>query len=212
MPSSSSVIGVVATLLAAGLAGAAAAHVPGLPPAAEPAGPRATPRARSPVAPAAGGAAFAGPAEGVADPVARAAARFGWPLRPVPRVVHQFAVGPYPWSPGHRGVDLSGAAGQAVLAAGAGIVTFAGQVAGRGVVVVAHAGDVRTTYEPVTPAVGVGRAVAAGELVGTLESRGSHCPGACLHWGARRGLAYLDPLTLLGRTTLPVLLPDVGVS
>jgi murein DD-endopeptidase MepM/ murein hydrolase activator NlpD len=134
------------------------------------------------------------------------AAPFRWPLSPAPDVMRRFAVGPHPWSPGHRGVDLGGAAGQHVLAAGAGIVTFAGVLAGRGVVAVAHPGGLRTTYEPVTAGVRVGEAVAVGDALGSLAT-GGHCPTACLHWGALRGDVYIDPLSLLRPPAPPVLLP-----
>ena len=83
-------------------------------------------------------------------------------------------------------------------AALAGVVSFAGSIAGRGVVVVDH-GDTRTTYEPVIPGVEVGDAVAAGARIGVLALPGSHClPRACLHWGWLRGATYLDPLRLVG--------------
>ena len=100
------------------------------------------------------------------------------------------------WLPGHRGVDLLAAPGTDVVAAAAGTVTFAGPVAGRGVLVVEH-GDLRTTYEPVTPLVRVGDQVAAGQTIGRLDD-GHPCPGGtCLHWGLKRGEEYLDPLSLL---------------
>jgi murein DD-endopeptidase MepM/ murein hydrolase activator NlpD len=126
-------------------------------------------------------------------------------------VLRRFAVGPAPWSPGHRGVDLAAAPGEPVLAAGDGIVTFAGTVAGRGVVAVGHAGGLRTTYEPVTPDVAVDEAVPAGAPLGVV-AQGAHCPATCLHWGALRGDVYLDPLTLLRPVAPPVLLPLGGPS
>ena len=55
----------------------------------------------------------------------------------------------------------SGTVGQPVRAALPGTVTFAGMLAGRGVVVVDH-GATRTTYEPVAATVAVGTPVAAG--------------------------------------------------
>jgi murein DD-endopeptidase MepM/ murein hydrolase activator NlpD len=121
-----------------------------------------------------------------------------WPLRPRPEVVEGFDPPLDPWGSGHRGVDLLGTAGQPVLAALPGRVTFAGTLAGRGVVVVSH-GDTRTTYEPVAADVSVGRSVAAAGRLGRLETFGSHCfPRACLHWGWLRGEVYLDPLDLVG--------------
>lgn len=99
---------------------------------------------------------------------------------------------------GHRGVDLAAPAGSPVRAVAPGRVSFAGRVAGRGVVSVELTGtDLRTTYEPVTASVVKGAEVAAGEVVGTVEPTGSHCTTTCVHWGLRRGEAYLDPLSLL---------------
>ena len=86
-----------------------------------------------------------------------------------------------------------------VRAAGGGRVSYAGLLAGRGVVVVVH-GDLRTTYEPVTASVTVGDQVAAGQGIGPLEAGHAGCPvAACLHWGLRRGEDYLDPVTLVDR-------------
>ena len=121
-----------------------------------------------------------------------------WPLVPEPEVVHGFDPPDDPWGAGHRGVDLRGSPGQPVRAALAGRVTWAGTLAGRGVVVVDH-GATRTTYEPVEPSVQVGAVVAAGDRIGRLAVGGSHClPVACLHWGWIEGETYLDPLRLVG--------------
>ena len=78
-------------------------------------------------------------------------------------------------------------------------MTFAGTLAGRGVVVVDH-GTTRTTYEPVAASVSVGDQLPAGAVLGRLQLFGSHCsPRACLHWGLIEGRdRYLDPLTLVG--------------
>jgi hypothetical protein len=77
-------------------------------------------------------------------------------------------------------------------------VTFAGLLAGRGVVVVTHGDGTRTTYEPVTATVTRGDRVRAGDALGRLTAAGGHCrPLACLHWGRRRGDVYLDPMLLL---------------
>ena len=121
-----------------------------------------------------------------------------WPLQPEPDVVTGFDPPDAPWGAGHRGVDLLGDPEQPVHAALAGTVTFAGMLAGRGVVVVLH-GDTRTTYEPVGATVQVGGQVGRGEVVGRLQATGSHCaPQVCLHWGWLRGSTYLDPLDLVG--------------
>ncbi len=125
-----------------------------------------------------------------------------WPLEPEPAVVQGFSPPPHPYAPGHRGVDLSGHAGQQVRAALAGTVGFAGSIAGKPVVTVLHGGR-RTTYEPVVASVTRGDEVAAGDVLGRLVVTDSHCfPGACLHWGLIEGTGaeeeYADPLTLVG--------------
>lgn len=102
------------------------------------------------------------------------------------------------WLPGHRGIDLGGWPGDVVVAAAAGTVTFAGPLAGRGVVVVDH-GTVRTTYEPVDPHVTVGQTVVNGTRLGTLVAGHAGCPTeACLHLGLKEGERYLDPRSLFG--------------
>ncbi|MGY1823652.1 M23 family metallopeptidase [Geodermatophilus sp. SYSU D00079] len=137
------------------------------------------------------------PAPAVAEPVAPAAVAL-W-VRPLEgAVTRPFDPPPDRYGAGHRGVDLAGSPGASVLAAGDGVVVFAGMVAGRPVVSVDHPGGLRTTYEPVTPGVGAGQVVTRGSPIGTLADGHDGCPvAACLHWGLRRGETYLDPLTLL---------------
>ncbi|WP_367320561.1 murein hydrolase activator EnvC [Streptomyces sp. HUAS ZL42] len=165
-----------------------------------------------------------------------AGARAGAPGRegtevPVPAVGRHWPVGTSPpvlrgWEPpatvygrGHRGVDLAAPPGTPVRAVAAGRVSFAGRVAGKGVVSVELTGTgeppLRTTYEPLRASVEKGQEVAAGEVVGTVEPAGSHCTVTCVHWGLRRGDVYLDPLSLLPPWLLhrgpSRLLPVLGV-
>lgn len=106
---------------------------------------------------------------------------------------------PLRWLPGHRGVDLAAGDAQQVAAAGDGTVVFAGDLAGRGVVSVAHGNGLRTTYEPVEPLVSAGETVAAGQPIGTLQAGHASCTGSvCLHFGLKRGPLYLDPMLLFG--------------
>ena len=140
------------------------------------------------------------PPAAAADPTG-AAARWVPPLAGRLVVRTPFRPPATRWGAGHRGVDLAAYVGAVVRAAGAGEVTFAGRLAGRGVLVVSH-GALRTTYEPVTPLVEVGTRVAAGRMVARLDAghAGRSAGGeALLHWGLRRGRGYLDPLTLLPR-------------
>lgn len=139
---------------------------------------------------------------------------FDWPLSPRPEVARRFEAPAFKYGRGHRGVDLAGNPGQQVLAAGPGVVAFAGQVAGRGVVSIDHDGGLRTTYEPVEGSVRVGDPVVAGTPIGALNPGHLECgQPACLHWGLRRGEDYLDPLTLLRPVAVrlkPVDLKPVG--
>lgn len=128
------------------------------------------------------------------------AGRWGWPLAGHPPVLRRFDPPASPYGPGHRGVDLGGAPGDLVLAAGPGVVAYAGVLAGRGVVSVQHPSGLRTTYEPLAVAVKQGAAVARGTVLGRLLAGHAGCPWpACLHWGLRRGETYLDPLSLIRR-------------
>ena len=130
---------------------------------------------------------------------AQGAKQWDWPMNPA-----QLSLGfdrpAQNWLPGHRGVDLIGQSGDKVLAAGNGVITFAGLVAGKGVVVIKH-GKLRTTYEPVTASVIVGSRVRVGDVIGTLSPGESHCSTqttvSCLHWGLLQGEKYLNPLSLV---------------
>ncbi|WP_371526924.1 M23 family metallopeptidase [Streptomyces sp. NBC_01283] len=148
------------------------------------------------------------PAGAAGVPEAGAGAR-----EPVPKVAGVWPVGVRPavvrgWEPpateygrGHRGVDLGAPPGSVVRAVAAGRVSFAGRVAGRGVVAVELTGTgdppLRTTYEPVRATVKKGAEVTTGEALGVLELPRAHCPSSCLHWGLLRAKTYLNPLSLL---------------
>ena len=131
-----------------------------------------------------------------------------WPIEPHP-LVAPFEPPACAYCSGHRGADLGGLPLRPVLAAISGKITYAGVLAGRGVLVIDD-GARRVTYEPVTALVVKGTAVVAGEVVGTLELAQSHCfPDACLHLGLIDDATdeYLDPMTLFS-TRAPVrLLP-----
>jgi murein DD-endopeptidase MepM/ murein hydrolase activator NlpD len=122
-------------------------------------------------------------------------------------VVRHFDAPSPNWQRGHRGVDLSGTPGQPVFAAAAGTVVFAGELAGRPLVSIAHPGGLRTSYEPVRAAVRVGQLLAAGSALGELAPGHDGCAAdACLHWGAMWGPAsradYVNPLDLLASTPI----------
>lgn len=119
--------------------------------------------------------------------------------RPVPGpVVRPFAPPATPYGPGHRGVDLAAEPGDPVVAAAGGEVVFDGVVAGIRWLTLEHADGVRTTYGPLA---GVlpwkGQFVPAGGTLGWVAAGHGPGDGAGLHWSARRGGGYIDPLSLL---------------
>jgi murein DD-endopeptidase MepM/ murein hydrolase activator NlpD len=122
------------------------------------------------------------------------------------QVTRPFAPPAHPWQPGNRGVDLAAYAGEPVFAAGEGVVVYAGMLAGRGVISISH-GAIRSTYEPVDPAVGTGERVSAGQLIGLVSTAADDCGprGSCLHWGALRDGSYIDPMGLLRAPTIRLL-------
>ncbi|MFG1682083.1 peptidoglycan DD-metalloendopeptidase family protein [Nonomuraea sp. NPDC049269] len=140
-----------------------------------------------------------------ASPAAADRPTWRWPLDGHPRILRHFTPPPEPWLSGHRGIDLAAAPTTPVVAAGPGIVRFAGPLAGRGVVTVEHANGLRTTYLPVNASVRRDQHVSPGTRLGFIEHRMGHCQESCLHWGLLRGTHYLDPLLLLGRAHIRLL-------
>ena len=124
--------------------------------------------------------------------------RYELPVPPPPVVLEPFRAPSTEYGAGHRGVDLAIARAGAVRAAADGVVRFAGDVAGRGVVVLAHADGITTEYEPLRAMVRAGDRLLRGAVLGTVSGTHRTCPpDACVHWAARRGASYLNPTTLL---------------
>lgn len=110
---------------------------------------------------------------------------------PVERPVSDPFVAPEcPYCAGHRGVEYATSPGEQVAAASAGLVTFAGVVAGMRWVVVADLPGREVSYGYLrTSAVAEGERVAAGEVLGTASER--------LYLGIRQDDAPVDPGPLL---------------
>lgn len=119
-------------------------------------------------------------------------------------VVDGFRPPSTPYGPGNRGLEYDTAPGTPVRAAAAGVVTFAGPVAGALYVTVLHADGVRTTYSYLRSiAVHADDAVQSHEMLGAAGDR--------LLFTARLGDAYLDPAILLAAAPLAVhLVPDAS--
>lgn len=91
-----------------------------------------------------------------------------------------------PYGPGNRGIEYATEVGQPVWVSGAGTVAFAGTIAYEQYVSIDHGAGLRTTYSYLaTIAVTVGQRVDQREVIGTATDR--------LHFGVRRGGAYIDP-------------------
>lgn len=100
----------------------------------------------------------------------------------------------------HTGIDLKAPAGVPVVAAAAGTVTYAGELAGGWglLVTVAHAGGARTLYAHLSQIdVRVGQRVAAGAQLGLVGATGDAI-GPHLHFELRVRGAAIDPLPAFG--------------
>jgi murein DD-endopeptidase MepM/ murein hydrolase activator NlpD len=126
-----------------------------------------------------------------------------WPLSPV-RIVAPYVQPPHEYGPGHRGIDLQ--ASGPLRAPADGVVAFVGAVAGRGVLTIAHDGDLVSTLEPVTSELAVGTAVERGAEVAVVAA-GGHAAAGTVHLGVRWRGEYVNPLLLLGGVPRAVLLP-----
>ena len=121
---------------------------------------------------------------------------YAWPVQGP--VLHAFTAPSTPFGPGHRGIDIGAAFGTDVVAANSGRVAFAGWIAGALFVSIDHPDGVRTTYSWLSAiAVAEGDEVKRGQKV--AESGHGHLeePTPHLHFGARIGETYVDPMLLL---------------
>jgi murein DD-endopeptidase MepM/ murein hydrolase activator NlpD len=135
-------------------------------------------------------------AVGSAEQQVPAAGTYAWPVEGP--VIRGFDPPDQPYGTGHRGIDIGATTGTPVRSAQGGVVAFAGPIGGSLFVSIDHADGIRTTYSWLSSvAVSRGQDVLRGEIVGTTG--GGH-PGVeppHLHFGARLGDTYIDPMTLL---------------
>ena len=164
---------------------------------------------------AVGIAVLAGPASAAASATPPAPPRapdtatdttWSWPVGPPIALVEPFRAPPTPYAAGHRGIDLAVVPDASVRAPAAGVVSFAGPVAGRPVLSIDHGDGVVSSIEPVAASVAAGTRVTEGEPIGTVGS-GGHCDAACVHFGVRVHGEYVSPTLFLGGVPRAVLLP-----
>jgi murein DD-endopeptidase MepM/ murein hydrolase activator NlpD len=130
---------------------------------------------------------------------------WAWPLGPPRAIVRPFVAPATPYASGHRGIDIRGTAGAAVVAPADGVVHFSGFVVDRPVLSIRHPGGLISSYEPVTSELVAGTVVHRGDTIGALQS--GHCGAPCLHFGVRLHGDYVSPLLYLGGIPRSVLLP-----
>jgi len=153
------------------------------------------------------------PARGSPGPGPVPAPTWSWPLSPRPAVLRAFDPPAKPWLSGHRGVDLEAAqVGAPLISPAAGTVSFVGTVVDRPVITIDHGNGLRSSFEPVASSLAVGSAVAEGDVLGQVQD--GHCGPAppCLHWGARRGEDYVNPLAFVMDLRPSVLLQPIDVG
>lgn len=124
-----------------------------------------------------------------------------WPI--VGAIVRTYQPPATDYGAGHRGIDVAAQVGDIVVSPIEGTVTFAGNLAGRGVITVS-AGALKVTIEPVTSMVPKGTPVTAGRTIATVSGSG-HCPETCAHIGVRIATRYADPFAVLGSQARAVL-------
>lgn len=134
-------------------------------------------------------------------PATPAYGTYAWPVRgPVLRAFDPPAT---PYGSGHRGIDIGAPLDTPVRAAAAGVVAFAGPVAGALYVSVDHPDGVRTTYSWLgSVTVRAGDAVAREQVIGRSGPGHPGLDPPHLHLGARIGTTYIDPMLLLERGSL----------
>lgn len=124
--------------------------------------------------------------------------------RPVPGAVARPFVAPRAiYGPGHRGVDFTVSPGTPVVASRAGVVTFAGDVAGSLHVVIDHGDGLRTSSSFLARSdVQRGQRVVRGQVIGVTGGVGPEHAAGVFHFGLRVGETYVDPMKLFAPVDL----------
>lgn len=128
-----------------------------------------------------------------------------WPVDPL-QIAQPYRAPEHRYGPGHRGIDVVAPMGAEVTAPAAGVVAFAGSVAGRPLVTIDHGEGLVSTLEPVVAGVPVGAIVRAGDVVGHAGEGGHSAPGT-VHFGVREDGEYINPMLLMGVIPRAILLP-----
>jgi murein DD-endopeptidase MepM/ murein hydrolase activator NlpD len=149
-----------------------------------------------------------GPADGGTPP-------WEWPVSGA--ISSDFGGRSSPWGGGwefHPGLDIRAGNGTPVVAAGGGIVVYAGRMRGYGnMVVVDHGFELKTVYAHLSAIyTDAGHRVQEGEILGAVGQTG-RATGPHLHYEVRVGTAPVDPMCYLdgaGRNARPLALTVGG--
>lgn len=131
---------------------------------------------------------------------------WSWPVEGPRNVVAPFRAPVHEYGPGHRGIDLSAAAGTVVRAPADGVVAFRGVVVDRPLLTIDHGDGLVSTFEPVESALVPGAVVRMGEDLGTVAGGGHASPGT-VHLGVRINGVYINPMLLFAAAPRAMLLP-----
>jgi len=122
--------------------------------------------------------------------------QYSWPVQGP--VIRPYQPPENPFGPGHRGIDIAAPFGSPLRAARDGVVAFAGWVGGSLFISIDHDDGVRTTYSWLSAvAVHKGDRVAMGQVIGATGHGHPDVAQPHLHFGARVGDTYIDPMLLL---------------
>ncbi len=136
--------------------------------------------------------------EGACDPVSGGAVGYGTYIYPTNK--HYLSGFDYSEKTNHRGIDLAGNLGEAVYAADAGVIVYAGwNNYGYGnMIMIDHGNGWQSLYAHLSALnVGCGQSVGQGEVIGAVGSTG-HSSGPHLHFELMAGMkvnpwSYLPP-------------------
>ncbi len=123
---------------------------------------------------------------------------YAWPVEGP--VLRGYSAPSSPYGPGHRGIDIGTLFGTPLHASNDGVVAFAGWVGGSLFISIDHPDGVRTTYSWLSAiSVRRGNDVARGQVIGATGHGHPDVSSPHLHFGARIGDVYIDPMLLLAR-------------
>lgn len=132
----------------------------------------------------------------IMQPASPVPGSYAWPV--VGPVIRGYEPPSNPYSSGHRGIDIAVPFGTAIHAPNDGVVSFAGWVGGALYLSIDHPDGVRTTYSWLSAAsVHKGQSVRRGDVIGSTGHGHPEIPTPHLHFGARVGTNYIDPMFLL---------------